>query len=635
MGSGPNASGSERKPEGKPDGPVLTALAKRVRAVKKKLNRITETEAAVSAGKEINADQQELLKAKPGLVAVIEELDKLHEIFKEAVKEELDLAAEEYQQIVAQAQVVEPPAPVEPVLEPVITPPPVEEAQVEPAVDTAAIVRSTKEKILELLYFSQLFEEHGHWSTLRERQACLTYELPEGRRLTDQDLIRLAHLGKSLITRVPDQLVSHKDALQQCNELADKWLTDPSHFVDFLGVPVSDLQEVLLSITSSNYYTATPIKASEVPHEPPPAAPAVPPAPTYGSEHLAPLLPAPNTVPPPGHAPAQGSALAMLLQQQQQQQTQQPQQPVANAHHHLQHLSGIGTTQPTPGAMREWQQPPVRSTQHMQPANLNPSAPAPKLGVPGMPTPPVPQQQQQPPMAGLPFQFFQSPFVPGTHEMNLHGLPPAVGAASYHSHGAVAPPVSSGAGAGPEPGVPSEAPASSHELPASAPTATSVEPLMALPVPLPSMPVGQPDIPCIPAVAAGLPFMPVQDMPILPPGPGYQQPGGYPARGPQQQRRFNNYNPGGGAYYDNRGYNNTGRGGGGAPGMGGGGGGRGGSRGGGGQYMPRGGPGGPPGGGRKPYGGGGYGGGRGRDGGRDFGGDHLGNGMSHVPPTAS
>jgi hypothetical protein len=50
------AESAEEKSEGA-GSPVLTLIFKRLRAARKKLNRITETESAVQAGKELNADQ--------------------------------------------------------------------------------------------------------------------------------------------------------------------------------------------------------------------------------------------------------------------------------------------------------------------------------------------------------------------------------------------------------------------------------------------------------------------------------------------------------------------------------------------------------------------------------------------------
>lgn len=70
-------------------GPVALCLAKRLRACRKKLRKIEDVEAAVSAGKEINEEQRSLLSEgrKAGLIAVIDELEKLSGPVKEALTE--------------------------------------------------------------------------------------------------------------------------------------------------------------------------------------------------------------------------------------------------------------------------------------------------------------------------------------------------------------------------------------------------------------------------------------------------------------------------------------------------------------------------------------------------------------------
>lgn len=73
--------------------PVALCLAKRLRACRKKLRKIEDVEAAVAAGKEINEEQRQLLEQsrKAGLIAVIDELEKLSAPVKEALTEEVKL----------------------------------------------------------------------------------------------------------------------------------------------------------------------------------------------------------------------------------------------------------------------------------------------------------------------------------------------------------------------------------------------------------------------------------------------------------------------------------------------------------------------------------------------------------------
>lgn len=73
--------------------PVALCLAKRLRACRKKLRKIEDVEAAVAAGKELNDEQKALLSEsrKAGLIAVIDELEKLSGPVKEAMVEEVKL----------------------------------------------------------------------------------------------------------------------------------------------------------------------------------------------------------------------------------------------------------------------------------------------------------------------------------------------------------------------------------------------------------------------------------------------------------------------------------------------------------------------------------------------------------------
>jgi len=83
---------------GAESGPVSVALSKRMRAIKKKLNKAEQIEQAVAAGKEINEDQTEVMKSKPSWVAVIDELGKLEGLLKDAVDEEIKIARQAWEE---------------------------------------------------------------------------------------------------------------------------------------------------------------------------------------------------------------------------------------------------------------------------------------------------------------------------------------------------------------------------------------------------------------------------------------------------------------------------------------------------------------------------------------------------------
>ncbi|CAN6323578.1 unnamed protein product [Urochloa humidicola] len=72
--SAPTAAAAAAAPEAK-DGPVLSVVSKRLRALRKKYNRITQTEVSLAAGKTINCDQEKLLFSKTVVAALIEELE--------------------------------------------------------------------------------------------------------------------------------------------------------------------------------------------------------------------------------------------------------------------------------------------------------------------------------------------------------------------------------------------------------------------------------------------------------------------------------------------------------------------------------------------------------------------------------
>jgi hypothetical protein len=72
--------------------PVASCVARRLRSAKKRLRKIEETEERAStAGKELSEDQLASIAAKPGLLAVIEELERLTTLMKEAAGEEAKL----------------------------------------------------------------------------------------------------------------------------------------------------------------------------------------------------------------------------------------------------------------------------------------------------------------------------------------------------------------------------------------------------------------------------------------------------------------------------------------------------------------------------------------------------------------
>eukprot|EP00983_Pelagomonas_calceolata_P109374 1159551-Pelagomonas_calceolata.AAC.11 len=84
-----NNNAPQQQQQQQQDGIVLRELHKRVRNTKKKLARVEELEQARANGAVLTAEQLPTLASKPGLLAVLEELNRFEPILKEAVKDEV------------------------------------------------------------------------------------------------------------------------------------------------------------------------------------------------------------------------------------------------------------------------------------------------------------------------------------------------------------------------------------------------------------------------------------------------------------------------------------------------------------------------------------------------------------------
>ncbi len=74
---------------GPKDGPVLTMMSKRLRGLRKKYNRILQIEDSKAQGKAVNKEQEDVLKTKIAIAALIDEYEKLRQPLLLAVKEEV------------------------------------------------------------------------------------------------------------------------------------------------------------------------------------------------------------------------------------------------------------------------------------------------------------------------------------------------------------------------------------------------------------------------------------------------------------------------------------------------------------------------------------------------------------------
>ncbi|RDY09674.1 hypothetical protein CR513_05925, partial [Mucuna pruriens] len=236
-----------------PDGPVMSLINKRLRALRKKLNRILAMEESVSQGKLLNKEQEEVLRSKPSVLALIDELEKLRQPLASAVSEELENTAQNRRGAETLAE---------------------NSGSVEPPNSNDVVV----EDILNLLYFGSLFDVKSDFASTmltrtHERGCCLTYDYVTDDAtdlLGEKDLDSISALRGLLVSRPADSSFSHKNALQRCVEHAKLWLAKSEQPIG-PGADVTCmvllnccvcvhavLREKLNKIMSSEYFTTTP-----------------------------------------------------------------------------------------------------------------------------------------------------------------------------------------------------------------------------------------------------------------------------------------------------------------------------------------------------------------------------------------
>lgn len=238
------------------DGPVLSLINKRLRALRKKHNRILQMEEAISQGKPINKEQEDVLRSKPSVTALIDELEKLRQPLSSAVSEEINLAVQRQQASVSSQPVVTDDSP----LEVTDDKPSGEKDQSEHAV---------VEDLLNLLYFGSLFDvksQSDFTSTMltrtHERSCCITYDYVTDDAtdlLAERDLDLISTMSGLLVSRPVDSNLPHKNALERCIEHAKLWLTKADQPIEpNTDVTYANLRERLHKIMASDYFTTTP-----------------------------------------------------------------------------------------------------------------------------------------------------------------------------------------------------------------------------------------------------------------------------------------------------------------------------------------------------------------------------------------
>lgn len=204
------------------DGPVLGLINKRLRALRKKLNRISQMEECLSQGKSLNKEQEETLRSKSSVLAGIDELEKLRQPLSQAVDQEIQIALEKHKHIpgVCSEDGTD------------------EEGTVERDANGEIDGASALSDLLSLVYFGSIFDvktllmAHDNMLTrTHERNCCLTYDYvtdddAAGDPLKEWDLDLIAMMGGLLISRPANSSLSHKNSLQECVEHAKLWLAN-------------------------------------------------------------------------------------------------------------------------------------------------------------------------------------------------------------------------------------------------------------------------------------------------------------------------------------------------------------------------------------------------------------------------
>lgn len=278
------------------EGPVLCLLNKRIRALRKKYNKILQIEENKSQGKVINKEQEEVLCCKTGIAVLIDELEKLKQPLSNALKEEVAEREREFMDTVlkrpdedggsanekeySSANDKEHSSANDEGLDNensdgkgIMVNGCFEETRKEcgesSAMDKEAPDLIAVADILKILYFAKLFNVYSlnrlasiMWTKTHERISCLSYDYvteDATDHLREEDLDALSMIGSFMTSRSPNATISHKDALQMCVHHARQWLCNsdqPIHPNSTLSY--SNLRERLSRILSSEYFITTP-----------------------------------------------------------------------------------------------------------------------------------------------------------------------------------------------------------------------------------------------------------------------------------------------------------------------------------------------------------------------------------------
>eukprot|EP00891_Asterochloris_glomerata_P000064 jgi/Astpho2/64/Aster-04539 len=241
--------------------PVVTLLAKRIRAAKKRLGKIESMEKLRDSGKPMNADQEATLASKTRTLVAMEELERLVPVLKDAAKEEADIAVKEALDAQEKPDVEhEVAAAVEKALDEerarvaeLICPaeayavnllqaaPPTPDNQDKGSSnqqlehsdeDVAEAQSKAVSQLIELLYFAHTFQYPGGAVERAERNACLSYNAHPEDPLEESDLVTIAELGLRLVSRPLGEIMSHAESLARAKRWALAWVQGGSQALE-------------------------------------------------------------------------------------------------------------------------------------------------------------------------------------------------------------------------------------------------------------------------------------------------------------------------------------------------------------------------------------------------------------------
>ncbi|XP_020258537.1 uncharacterized protein LOC109834936 [Asparagus officinalis] len=196
------------------EGPVLNLITKKLRALKKKHNRIIQLEESQAQGKTLNKEQEDLLKSKLSVSVLILITKKLRALKKK------------HNRIIQ-----------------------LEESQ--------AQGKTLNKEQEDLLKFTSSFLTKTH-----ERGCCLTYDYVTDDAtdlLGEGDLDMISALSALLTSRPVYSGVSHKNALEVCIERAKLWLENSDQpILEGTSATYAGLREKLKKIMALDYFTMTP-----------------------------------------------------------------------------------------------------------------------------------------------------------------------------------------------------------------------------------------------------------------------------------------------------------------------------------------------------------------------------------------